>query len=397
MLRYASNGYLNLSLSAIQTSPREVELSARSNHSDEDVQLTICGTGQCGTYELTARSNVSDGDDDEFIEINEKEVEWASLDADVYGAGVYTIIHDTQECLKQVGSARSDGLSEPANMLRVSFSLFGLLINFVMQISLLFFSYKYAVLPSVRHVQVTYREYHAKCFDTNGVYNSTKWDLWDGKDHLCNMVFSNSTFLYIMLVLWWMTMLYEIRECERLFRLVHRLKQPTSVTRTRTVDGEERVMQLACPARYAIYVLIWLPRLFVSCCLLVLGTMWLASTACVEDLILNSVALEFVLEVDKTLFGTILPAGVGKRIENLRLAHFKDPNPSHAYLRSLAYVAFNFGGVVLYLSPIGQRIPYVNVLPQYANDALCPKFWAEQGNRLCGFWSTENCYPYGEQ
>eukprot|EP00930_Biecheleria_cincta_P011916 TRINITY_DN11509_c0_g1_i4.p1 TRINITY_DN11509_c0_g1~~TRINITY_DN11509_c0_g1_i4.p1 ORF type:complete len:758 (-),score=108.48 TRINITY_DN11509_c0_g1_i4:204-2477(-) len=51
--------------------------------------------------------------------------------------------------------------------------------------------------------------------------------------------------------------------------------------------------------------------------LLVFGATWLANTTAVEDLVLNAVALEAVLNLDKILFGAIMPAVVRKEIQSL--------------------------------------------------------------------------------
>merc|ERR1719215_924451 len=117
-----------------------------------------------------------------------------------------------------------------------------------------------------------------------------------------------------MIALWWMTMLYEIRECERLGRILVHLKSSVSSTVTKVVDGDERIIQLACPVRYALFFLVWLPKTFIACVLLVIGTMWLAATGSVVDLILNSVALQFVVEIDETLFGAMFPGSVADRM-----------------------------------------------------------------------------------
>jgi len=405
MRRYVSSAYAGLVPFA-----GPLRMTSRPAPAPRDISVTTPRTFVRGGRDENC-SDPSDGDslmtdcqdDSELQKIEESQEEFIALDQDVYGAGVYTIIHDSQVIMSKEhffehgcgGGAVDDGF-------RVGFTICGLIINFVLQIQLLWFTCEFAVMPSVSRLQLIYQEYHSKCFEPSGNFNVTKWNMWDGQEQLCNMVFANSPFLYVMIVLWWMTMIAEIRECERLFRTIHHLRSTTSMKDVfRVVDGEERIERLMCPVRYTLYCVIWLPRLFISCALLVLGTMWLAATHSVQDLILNAIALEFVVEVDKTLFDAMFPATLARHIENAKLSHLKvDLTPLYGYVRSVVWMCLNFGGVAFYLSPLGQRMPLVGVLPQYANDALCPIYWGEQAKRVCSMWDHYNgvqCFPFGEQ
>merc|ERR1712039_319630 len=58
------------------------------------------------------------------------------------------------------------------------------------------------------------------------------------------------------------------------------------------------------------------------------------------------------------------------------------------------------GGVLFYLSPMGQKIPFFGILPNYMDDADCPIYWAEVTARQCPIWDTINgidCFPLGPE
>lgn len=415
MLRYIKNhvdysqpasgaGFSELRLAELEDEDDSVRepFSARSSQLDEE------GTG-------TAT------DEEDYVTVNENEIEWVSVDQDVYGAAIYLIIHDSTELWTAREGGNFDQIARPANLLRIVFSVFGLILNVAFQIMVLHFSLFYAVLPSVRKAQVTYQGYHRHCFEKDGTLNQTKWELWDGKESLCNMVFANTRFLYVIISLWWMTMLYEIRQSDRLWRAIHNLKPEVVLARsarqrgdvqgdlqdsvhylakpsvTRISDGKEKIYSLSCPVRWTIYIIVVIPKALISCALLVLGTMWLASTESVSELILNAVALEFVVEIDHTLFDALFPQMLQRHIKKAHMMLRRpELNPGKAYMRSVAYLALSLGGVAFYLSPVGQSLPYVSVLPGYAGDALCPVWWEKRGTELCGPFAEETCFPFGQ-
>lgn len=355
----------------------------------------------------TGEWSKSSPDAGDYVKVDESRLEWVGLDLDVYGAAAYSIIHDSIE-LKTASS--SDDIAWPQHLFRVLFSCVGLLINTGLQVSVLYFSWQYAVLPSVREAQVTYRDYHAKCFEKDGSLNTTKWKAWpeERKVQLCNLVFANSTFLYVIIVLWWMTMLHDIRECERLWRTIYNLAHSETiqgivkqcdlnVSTDGRSSGKTRIVSLPLPVRTSIYILVLIPKTTISLILMITGTMWLASTKAVPDLILNAVALQFVVEIDRTLFDALFPHSIRRSIEKARIAHLApEVAVAYGYLRSFFYLLLCFGGVVLYLSPLGQSLPYVSVLPNYQHDAHCPVWWNEQSTRICDIPALGECFPFGE-
>ena len=48
-------------------------------------------------------------------------------------------------------------------------------------------------------------------------------------------------------------------------------------------------------------------RLTIACCLFVLGTLYVGRTAQIDELLLNAIALEFVISVDELIFDGLMP------------------------------------------------------------------------------------------
>eukprot|EP00438_Fugacium_kawagutii_P026111 Skav224739 [mRNA] locus=scaffold3343:67664:77589:- [translate_table: standard] len=69
--------------------------------------------------------------------------------------------------------------------------------------------------------------------------------------------------------------------------------------------------------RFGSYLLMRLARTAVAFCLLIAGTQWLARTSSITDLILNSVALEAILQSDEMIFASLFPKKIQVAIYEL--------------------------------------------------------------------------------
>lgn len=78
-----------------------------------------------------------------------------------------------------------------------------------------------------------------------------------------------------------------------------------------------RVHSASFFTRLAILVFVMIPRFFVISALLYVGCKWISQTHLFEDIIINCVALMFVLNLDELLYVVILPAAVRKTVEGL--------------------------------------------------------------------------------
>jgi len=301
-----------------------------------------------------------------------------------------------------------DNLAFWINLMRVIFVVTSLLFNYCLQLSLIIWGYVAIVNPAVRSLQVLYKEYHAQCFDVDGTFNEAKFQSWDNDKHeeLCNMVISSFWFLYLILCLWWMTMLNEFRKTDRTFRKFHAMPSTTHWEHQieRDEDGTQRVRRIVWEVRWFLYLVLIVPKLVVNLGLLILGTWWLSATESYGDLMLDALALVFVIEIDELIFQAMFPHFMAAQIEKVKLwrPFCRDPQEYqrvqwHQIVRSGIYWVLILGGVFVYLSFL-QGLPFLGVLPGFRRDIECKAYWKEQKSLACNSWAVwhgAECFPYG--
>lgn len=335
------------------------------------------------------------------------EGEDVDLPEDVYGAVMYSVINDTIEILSEQDR---DRLDRSINITRVAFIVTSVVFNYVLQLSLLVWSFHAVVAPAVLAVQKIYKAYHAECFNRDGTYDGDACDSWPEGQHneLCGMVLSSFWFLYLILCLWWMTMLSEFRKTDRIWRKIHGMKIAAGDDAQIVVDefGIRRLKRIARPVKWFLFIVLVLPKHIISVVLLVLGTWWLVATASFADLILNALALGFVIEIDELIFEATFPISMTDELSRVKL--WRPRRHSHAaeqkaqcrgYARSAVYWAVLLGGVYMYLSKL-QCVPFLGVLPGYNNDIAthCVRYWKEETEMICSSWAVfkgNNCFPFG--
>lgn len=320
---------------------------------------------------------------------------------DIYGAAMFSIVYDTYEVLSTTHS--TDELSRGMNFVRLAFVMTVLLTNYALQFFMLVWIYNYVVLPAMHDVESIYQKYHAETFHANGTENLEAWEDWseDNKEQLCNIAFSSYWFMFAVLLLWCYTMLIEIRKTDRLSRDVKSIEDCSRVSEM--IDessGTRRIVKLTKCVDWLLFLVIILPKLFIGAGLLVIGCIWLMATDSFADLILNAVALEFVVNIDNLLFEAALPASIADKVAETKFFVLENMSKSAenkkiawGYYRSMLYFFGTWVFVALMMS-YGQLIPYAGVLPNYANDAACPVWQAQITERIC--LPGVDCFPYGD-
>jgi hypothetical protein len=332
------------------------------------------------------------------------EGEYVDLDEDVYGAATFSIAYDFFEMFS---GKDHDGLGITLNIYRVLFVVFLLICNYGLQIGLLGWVYLYVAMPQVHEAQEVYQNYHANVFEVedNGVitWGKDRWANWDQVDELCNLAFANFWFMYAIICLWWVLMLTEVRKTERQWRKFSAIKDVKKaeemITKVEKEGSVESIVIGLTPlTRFTLYTSILLPKILISVVLTVVGSVWLTASTGFSYLILNSVALEFIILVDEVLFEGLLPESVKQNIALTKIvikASEHDPEAKErktlaGYHRSTLYVILIVGGVYLFMT-YGQYAPIIGVFPGYMNDAQCPVWWAEKTAEVCS--QGKECFP----
>jgi len=129
-----------------------------------------------------------------------------------------------------------------------------------------------------------------------------------------------------------------------------------------------------------------------------------ASGSCSLDLILNALALGFVIEIDELIFDAMFPAFMNDELSSVKLWRSRSSDPAaktqvqwNAYRRSGIYWIILLLGVYVYLVVL-QGLPFFGVLPGYEHDAHCGSYWKRKDAFICDSWSIlkgANCFPFG--
>jgi len=127
----------------------------------------------------------------------------------------------------------------------------------------------------------------------------------------------------VVLVSWSLSIVQEISDLSAFVMAV--LHQPRS-KRTAIVSSEDGTAFASLSISRIIFVLaLTLARFGIAVLLLIFGSIWLANTTGIQDLVLNAAALTFVLDMDEAIYASFVP--VPSKILVQSLAPLSRPHP----------------------------------------------------------------------
>eukprot|EP00435_Cladocopium_sp_Y103_P066348 s42_g28.t1 len=205
------------------------------------------------------------------------------------------------------------------NVVRFVFGLLTLLLNLWLQLFILWNVNHYIVQNAVHDAQENYARFHHEVFDKDGVFSQEKWDNWNNGPYmeLCNMAVSKLSFSAGIVFLWSARMLNEVRDS---WHLAHDLfaieslplgAKPHDMLHEVKDDSGETL-------RVEIVAVNGMARIIVAMLLTYIGCRWLAATQSFGDLILNALALEFVIGIDDLMYEAFTPLDVRQFIEQTK-------------------------------------------------------------------------------
>jgi hypothetical protein len=206
----------------------------------------------------------------------------------------------------------------------------------------------------------------------------------------CRISLSQPGFFFAVLFIWSLTTCRELKLSLHLFLMLI-FNMPTcenmgqAITDFDAEADEFRVVALPVWMKSFIGIVVILPRVGIALYLTWLGCRWLLAINNFADLILNAVALEFVLCLKDSLFGALMSRKNRHDVQNTKFP----PNikkGSHAavmlFTTTFAYVSVTFAWVAIYIG----YLPFLDlrftglqkVLPGYQWDVhdVCIK-WME--------------------
>jgi len=278
----------------------------------------------------------------------------------------------------------------------------------VLQCSILFFVYHYVVSLDIANVQSRYRDFRAKVFNPEGEFQESLWVTYKGRTELCQIAMWNRPFYYSVLFCWSLVMMIEIRKSEELIRhlmAVPICNEPREMLSQDEGDGEQYVVAFTRWTRFWIFIFVGVPKMGISVILLLLGCEWLSATIQFESLVMNTVAMEFIVQLDEILFEAVLPQTHREDVENIDFLLQRElindleltRRKTKSYRKSLGYLCGLLMFILLYAEYMQDVLP-TDI--RFINDK-CQEVLVTQFQPLCSGWtwylrgrpSAFECFP----
>jgi len=257
---------------------------------------------------------------------------------------------------------------------------------------------------SVYNIQGDYAAFHHDVFDQQGNFEIAKWKAWDGpRDDLCGAVLTKSVFLSVILFLWTARMLGEFKTIKRLSDDLWQLPgAPYDTNTAHTIlvkDDQFQVIALTCRTRFVIYLVVIVPKVCIAIMLTYIGCRWLTATMNFGDLILNALALEFVIGIDEQILEFFLPVRTATNVEATKFAYPSKGAPTKDqemksmqkdYFRNIFFFALTAGLTWAYLNCFQQ------VIPGFSFDVgeHCGRWFEYRFHPQCEAFE-KGCFPFG--
>lgn len=197
------------------------------------------------------------------------------------------------------------------------------------------------------------------------------------REQACNIPLSQPGYLLVILFIWSLTCIGEIKNAiETMFTLVNPwITKTVSSMEDSLRPGEEPNINIVVgltPLLKLVVFAILCFRLACTCFLLWLGSRWLLATADFSDILLNAVALEFVLVLKDLLYESMVPARSQREVQNTLLLPRTELEPASV----LVFLGTFLWGLLAWAWAIVYMWYLQDVLPDYQWDVsqVCDAF-----------------------
>ncbi|CAK8990440.1 unnamed protein product [Durusdinium trenchii] len=251
---------------------------------------------------------------------------FVDLPQDIYGVAIAAAIGDLSVIMHGQNVKK-------VNFARLIFGIVTLAVNLWLQLFILYYVNHYIVQNAVHDAQENYAQFHREVFSEDGEFVQEKWDNWNNGPYmeLCNMAVSKLSFSAGIVFLWCARMLNEVRDSWQLAHDMFSIENLPAEAKPHEMlyevlddSGETlrvEIVAVSWQARFIVSILVLLPKIVVATLLTYIGCRWLAATQSFGDLILNALALEFVIGIDDLMHEAFTPLDVRQFIELTKFAH----------------------------------------------------------------------------
>uniref|UniRef100_A0A7S4VQN7 Uncharacterized protein n=1 Tax=Alexandrium monilatum TaxID=311494 RepID=A0A7S4VQN7_9DINO len=241
------------------------------------------------------------------------------LEESIYGWAVSMVVRDVVWL--------SEGTAVPAHRVaRVLNSIFLILLTNSLQAFLLLFVSRLLTAPAVLNIRKTYGKYEALMYPNHTTLtvngfdrgipgfrveeNFMKMDLEEQRG-ICQVPLSHAWYLISILFIWTLTCQIEMRAIfETAVRLLWRTPTvPSTQDVTKPDEGQDHLVKvegLTLVMKTIIGVFVLIPRTVMLLLLNYLGCRWLTATLGLGDVLLNGLALEFLVLLKELLYNVCI-------------------------------------------------------------------------------------------
>jgi len=330
----------------------------------------------------------------EYAQIVAHATKIENVACDVWGASIWFVVHDLPDL--RAGRMVFEG------KVRSAYVLFVYVCNFMIQGTLVYYIFKLLLLPGLLESQDIYKNFHKVAFG-NAAFDSEQFDDMSGSDKasLCGIALSNVMFVRIVLFLWVTNNVGYLRNCIHKMICVLSLPELPAGLDTRLMKRdikaskvENNIICLNVKGKVGLICIVFIPKIVICGMLTVTGCIWLMTSLCYADLILNSLALAFVLKVDELLAEVFFPNHFLAEVDDLAFVLPGDESDADTQMDTRTWEYFYcslsiFGSMMA----VEMLILFQPVMPGYVYDVpgACMSYLNEQ-LPWCAPWALD-CFP----
>jgi len=199
------------------------------------------------------------------------------------------------------------------------------------------------------------------------------------KEDVCQLPLTQPLFCITILYIWTLTCLADLRQAlNSCARIVYGAPTISSMKASIEELDSDNVKVVGLTSFYKIMavILIFIPRVLIGSVLLWMGCRWLLATSGFSNLLLNAVALEFILLLRELLYVTIVPRRLQRITTNTGFPHTHDTEaPSFC-----GYFGMFMVGIAAFIWVLLYMYAFQRVLPDYRWDVhgVCEDYLAAE-------------------
>jgi len=343
-------------------------------------------------YEQRMARRAQEGEDGHLSD--QEQLSTEGLPEDCYGMAVASLVRDGQHIA-------NDSTHKPIRFLRILLSLCLMFGNMVIQCLVLKDIYKFSSAKAVGDIRKAYDQFERHMYSghiymtvnnlarglNDRYFDKARFHTLDEevKQTACRIPFSQPSFLFILLLIWTLQIVGELRQTWQMARrLVLGLDGAASMQKAFVVSEEDEEIIVRMPIWMKIFVCLFIciPRILIAFALLLLGCRWLSSTTDFQNLVLNAVGLEFLLLLKELMYNTLVSDRNKRDVARMQISVSKEssvPSPA-SFLSSVILFGTASFWVYLYIFVVQQ------VLPDYRWDV----------QETCVTWMRANYVGYDD-